>query len=87
MTPIEKHKRKKSVQSCVIRGSKNQSVVSMSDIAIRVESLSKRYRIGLAEERHDTLAGALTAFLRQPAKNLRRLTTFDDSVNRSNSLP
>ena len=29
----------------------------MSDIAIRVENLSKRYRIGLAEERHDTLAG------------------------------
>jgi len=38
----------------------------MPDIAIRVQNLSKRYRIGLAEERHDTL----TAFLRQPAKNL-----------------
>ena len=62
----------------------------MSDIAIRVQNLSKRYRIGLAEERHDTtsaalsasLAGALTSFLRQPAKNLRRLqnlTTFRDN--------
>jgi len=61
----------------------------MSDIAIRVENLSKRYRIGLKEEQHDTtstalsagLAGALTDWLKRPAHNLRRLrrlTHFDD---------
>jgi len=33
--------------------------VSMSDIAIRVENLSKRYRIGLAQERPDTLRDLL----------------------------
>ena len=52
----------------------------MSDIAIRVENLSKRYRIGLKEEQHDTtstalsagLAGALTDWLKRPAHNLRR---------------
>jgi len=45
----------------------------MSDIVIRVENLSKRYRIGLKEAMHDTLAGALADFVRRPVKNLRRL--------------
>ena len=52
-----------------------------NDIAIRVENLSKRYRIGLKEEMHDTLAGALTDFVTKPIQNLRRLrrlTTFED---------
>ncbi len=51
----------------------------MSDIAIRVENLSKRYRIGLKEEVHDTLAGAASDWIKRPGKNLRRLrrlTTF-----------
>ena len=62
----------------------------MTDIAIRVENLSKRYpstllrtgRIGLREEMHDTLAGALTDFVTRPIRNLRRLrrlTRFDDN--------
>ncbi|MGD8457885.1 MAG: ABC transporter ATP-binding protein [Anaerolineales bacterium] len=45
----------------------------MSDIAIKVNGLSKRYRIGLKEEIHDTLVGAALAFLKSPAKNLKRL--------------
>ncbi len=45
----------------------------MPDIAIRVENLSKRYRIGLKEEMHDTLFGAMADFISQPIKNLRRL--------------
>jgi hypothetical protein len=58
----------------------------MSDIAIKVEKLSKRYRIGLAEEMHDTFAGALTHTLTRPIRNLRRLrrlTTFDDGSPQS----
>ena len=54
----------------------------MDDIAIRVENLSKRYRIGLEEKRNDTLVGAMTSFLSQPMQNirrLRRLTTFSDN--------
>jgi lipopolysaccharide transport system ATP-binding protein len=53
----------------------------MSDIAIKVENLSKRYRIGLKEEMHDTLAGAAMDFLRRPVRNirrLRRLTRFSE---------
>ena len=45
----------------------------MSDVAIRVENLSKSYRIGLKEEMHDTLFDAMADFVRQPIKNLRRL--------------
>jgi len=44
----------------------------MIDIAIRVEKLSKRYRIGRAQQRHDTLRDALVAGLRAPLERLRR---------------
>lgn len=45
----------------------------MSEIAIRVENLSKRYRIGIQEEQHDTFVGAMLHGLRNPMRNLRRL--------------
>ena len=51
--------------------------------AIRVQNLSKRYRIGRREKTHDTLAGALGDLLTHPLRNLRnlrRLTRFDDNV-------
>ena len=53
----------------------------MSNTAIKVERLSKRYRIGLKEEKHETLAGALASWITSPIDNLRRLrelTKFDD---------
>ena len=52
------------------------------DIAIKVENLSKRYRIGLKEEMHDTLAEAVTAWIKSPLANyrrLRRLTHFGEA--------
>jgi len=54
----------------------------MTDVAIRVEHLSKRYRIGVAEERPDTLVGAALSWLGAPIQNyrrLRRLTTFEEN--------
>ena len=54
----------------------------MSDIAIRVEGLSKAYRIGLKEQRHETLMGAATSFIKAPLRNfrdLRNLSRFDDA--------
>lgn len=48
----------------------------MSDIAIRVQNLSKRYRIGLKEKRHDTLLGALLDLAGRPLRNLRRLRSL-----------
>ena len=38
----------------------------MTEIAIRVENLSKLYHIGRAQQRHDTLREALVAGLRAP---------------------
>jgi lipopolysaccharide transport system ATP-binding protein len=55
--------------------------MSSSDIAIKVENLSKRYRIGVKEEIHDSFLGALLDFLRRPIKNYRKyrgLYKFDD---------
>lgn len=52
----------------------------MTDVAIKVENLSKRYRIGLEEELPDTLVGALTQAVTRPLRNwrqLQRLTDFD----------
>lgn len=40
----------------------------MSDIAIHVENLGKRYQIGARQERPDTLRDALTGFFRRPQK-------------------
>jgi len=34
----------------------------MSDIAIRVEEIAKKYKIGLARQRHDTLRDAIVDF-------------------------
>src|SRR5216110_1922187 len=55
----------------------------MSDIAIRVEKLSKAYRIGLKQQQHETLLGALTTFVRSPVENYRRvrkLSCFKDAA-------
>jgi len=43
----------------------------MSDIAIRVEGLSKQYRIGVAQRRHDTLRDSLAEFFVSPLRLIR----------------
>lgn len=45
----------------------------MSGIAVRAEGLGKRYRIGTAAERHDSLRAALSAAAAAPFRNLARL--------------
>jgi lipopolysaccharide transport system ATP-binding protein len=52
-----------------------------NEVAIRVEGLSKAYRIGLQEQRHETLAAAFASFVRSPFenyRNLRKLSRFND---------
>lgn len=44
----------------------------MSDIATRVQRLSKQYRIGRAPQRHDTQRDAPVAGLRAPLERLTR---------------
>lgn len=43
------------------------------NIAIKVENLSKRYRIGAKEERADTLIGGITSWIKSPFSNFRQL--------------
>lgn len=53
----------------------------MSHVAIRAEGLGKRYRIGAADEQHETFGAAVGSWLKTPVKNfrrLRRLSTFGD---------
>jgi lipopolysaccharide transport system ATP-binding protein len=55
--------------------------MSSKDIAIKVEGISKRYRIGLKEQVHDSLCGAIIDFIKNPFKNYRKyrsLYKFDD---------
>ncbi len=47
----------------------------MDDAVIRVNGLGKRYQIGLAQDRHDTLRDAVMARLRTPFFGLRRKGT------------
>jgi hypothetical protein len=67
----------------------------MSNIAIEVENLAKRYRIGTSTSSVQaskkscprTFIGALTGWLKAPLANyrtLRRLTTFDDERRMTN---
>ena len=50
-----------------------------NNIAIRVDKLSKRYRIGLKEETQDTFVGKIGSIFNSPFQNLKKLkklTTF-----------
>ena len=50
----------------------------MSDVAIRVENLSKHYRIGATQDRHDTLRDAVTGlFRRRPSSSAPRTSDTD----------
>lgn len=45
----------------------------MNDLVIQVEGLGKKYRIGKAEEKADTVMGTLINGLKQPFTNLRQI--------------
>ena len=54
----------------------------MSEVAIEVKNLSKRYRIGLKEEIHDTFVSSVTSWVKSPLSNYRRvhsLSSFSDN--------
>ena len=53
----------------------------MSDIAIKVENLSKRYRIGLKEKTEDTFVGAMGSILKSPLGNLKKLKKLTQFSN------
>ena len=43
--------------------------MTSNDIAIKVENLSKRYRIGLKEEMYDSVGAAIFGLITNPLKN------------------
>ena len=51
----------------------------MSDIAIRVENLSKLYHLGRAQQRHDTLRDALASVFSRQSSGVSRLAA-DNSL-------
>jgi len=53
----------------------------MSDIAIRVENLSKLYHIGRAQQRHDTLRDALVARFRRADQSTNSQSTKPDDTD------
>ena len=58
--------------------------MSLKDFAIKAEKISKCYRIGLKEEMHDSIAGAVFDFLKSPLKNYRKyrsLYKFEEIKN------
>ena len=61
----------------------------MTNAAIQVENLSKRYRIGLKDETHETLAGGLVDIATRPIRNLiklRRLSAFGNGDQDSKDI-
>jgi lipopolysaccharide transport system ATP-binding protein len=62
--------------------------MSYNDLAIKINNLSKRYRIGLKEELHSDFGAVLIDFLKSPLKNYRKyrsLYKFDDLDQSSRS--
>jgi len=45
----------------------------MSNKIIKIENLSKRYRIGIKDEIHDTIIGRILSWLKTPLSNFRRV--------------
>jgi len=64
--------------------------MSSKDIAIKVENISKVYRIGSKEELHDSFGSALVDLIKSPLKNYRKyrsLYKFDDIKPERNDNP
>ena len=58
--------------------------MNSNNIAIKVENISKCYRIGLKENRAKNFGDAILEFIRRPLQNYRRyrsLYKFDDINN------
>jgi lipopolysaccharide transport system ATP-binding protein len=61
----------------------------MSEIVIRVQNLSKIYRIGEKKETHPTLSGKISSFIKSPFANfkkLRSLNKFDLSKENTDTI-
>jgi lipopolysaccharide transport system ATP-binding protein len=65
-------------------------LMQANDYAIKVQDLSKLYRIGVQDTVSDTFGGALLGFLKQPLNNFRKyksLYNFDDAISGAAGSP
>ena len=46
----------------------------MTDFAIKVEKLSKQFRIGLKDELHETFIGKISSIIKKPVDNFRKIS-------------
>jgi len=56
-------------------------LTDMEDAVITVKEISKAYRIGIEDTKHDTLGSAITSFFNKPLQNLKKLkglSSFND---------
>lgn len=58
----------------------------MSNSVIKVQNLSKRYRLGLKEKQANTLVGQISQILRSPFENLNRLRDLNRFGNEDESV-
>lgn len=49
----------------------------MAKAVIKVQNLSKRYRLNLKEKQAETLSGQTTTVIKSPWQNLKRLKDFN----------
>jgi len=55
--------------------------MSSKKLSIKVENISKRYRIGLQDQIHDSIGGSILSFIKSPVRNYRKyrsLYKFND---------
>src|SRR5271166_6285314 len=57
----------------------------MSDTVIAAENVTKRYLIGQAEQRHETLIGSAISVLMSPIRNARNIARLDATRVDSNA--
>ncbi len=57
----------------------------MTDKAIIVDNLSKQYRIGIEDEVHDSLSGAILSWIKSPLKNFRKIQILGDFNQENNN--
>jgi lipopolysaccharide transport system ATP-binding protein len=58
--------------------------MSNKDIVIKVENISKRYRIGIKDQLHDSIGASILSFIKSPLSNYRKyrsLYIFNDIEN------
>ena len=61
----------------------------MNELAIKVENLSKKYRIGIKEEIHDTFVANMVSWIKSPFSNfnrLKKLSKFNQDENASDII-